>query len=278
MKTIAILALAAALAASPATTDWNSATADNAGAPAGAFSTDHGRTGWFGRSWFDVDGNGCDTRNDILARDMTDVTFKKGSTCQVASGTLTDPYTGRTIEFTRGKETSQAVQIDHIIPLGYAYAHGASSWDAATRLAFANDPDNLLAVDGPSNAAKSDALLATSPTGTGSRYDPAGGRGWDVPNQAYRCTYAAKIDAVADKYHLELADADRQAVDARLDECGTHVVDTSVATKPAQMVVDSPAGATVGGGGLSESVLAGVSTLALVVLALLAGRQMWKHR
>lgn len=78
MKTIAALAMSAALAFSPAITDWNSATADNTGAPQGAYTTDHGRTGWFGGAWFDVDGNGCDTRNDILARDLTDVTFKNG--------------------------------------------------------------------------------------------------------------------------------------------------------------------------------------------------------
>ena len=133
----------------PAPQDWNTAQADNSGSShPDAWQRSSGRTGWFGESWYDVDGNGCDTRNDVLKRDLTEVSYKKGSDCVVASGNLKDPYTGKDIPFKRGKDTSSAVQIDHLLPLGYVYAHGGWAWDADARLAIANDPGNLLAVDG----------------------------------------------------------------------------------------------------------------------------------
>lgn len=199
----------------------------------------------------------------------------------MTSGRLADPYTGKIIEFRRGKDTSLAVQIDHIIPLGYAYAHGAASWDASTRLAFANDPDNLLAVDGPSNAAKSDSLLATSPSGTGAGFNPAGGHGWDVPNEPYRCTYAAKIDAVAAKYHLDLAEADRHAVDARLAECGTGAAHTQAtaaqSTSATDVVVADPPAPLRRHATTGERVIAGLSVVTLAALALLGGGRAWKR-
>lgn len=61
--------------------------------------------GEFGQRWADTDHNGCDTRNDILARDLARPTFKEGTRgCVVLSGTLAEPYTGKTIEFRRGGE------------------------------------------------------------------------------------------------------------------------------------------------------------------------------
>ena len=138
------------------------------------------RTGWFGEAWTDVDGDGCDTRNEILARDLTDTDFSRADGVQnreegrgrgagvcpdatVWSGTLQDPYTGRTITFTRGQDTSAAVQIDHVVPLNYLYAHGAWQWDERTRLLVANDPLNLIAVDGEANQAKGACGPASCP-------------------------------------------------------------------------------------------------------------------
>ena len=112
------------------------------------------RVGEFGQSWIDVDHNGCDTRDDILARDLTAVA--KDGACTVQSGVLADPYTGETISFTRGVETSRAVQIDHVVALGDAWATGAAQLTQDQRISLANDPLNLLAVDGPTNEAKSD--------------------------------------------------------------------------------------------------------------------------
>ncbi len=124
------------------------------------------RTGYdrdqFGPAWADVDRNGCDTRNDVLARDLTDETFEPGThDCVVLTGTLVDPYTATTVAFQRGNVTSTAVQIDHVVALSDAWQKGAQQLDTATRQRFANDPLNLLAVDGPTNQAKGDGDAAT---------------------------------------------------------------------------------------------------------------------
>lgn len=147
----------------------------------------------FGSAWTDVDQNGCDTRNDILNRDLTAITYKTASdSCTVATGTLNDPYTGQTIDFVRGQETSMAVQIDHIIPLKYAYMHGATGWSQDVRELFANDPDNLLAVDGPSNSSKS----------------AKGPENWMPENTGYACEYAERFVNVADKYDVSITTND----------------------------------------------------------------------
>lgn len=97
----------------------------------------------------------------------------------VWSGVLDDPYTGRRIDFQRGPSTSTAVQIDHVIPLSYLYAHGAWEWNARTRLLAANDPLNLLAVDGRANESKGACGPATCPTGSteSGSWRPDGGKG-----------------------------------------------------------------------------------------------------
>ena len=91
----------------------------------------------FGSAWFDVDLNGCSTRNDILARDLRDVVFKAGDACFVAKGTLRDRYTDATINFVQGPGTSGAVQIDHVVALAAAWRTGAKPWTAARRLFYA---------------------------------------------------------------------------------------------------------------------------------------------
>ena len=98
----------------------------------------------FGPSWADVDRNGCDTRNDILRRDLVDVVLRAGTGgCTVLRGTLHGPYTGTTIAFVAGPDTSTDVQIDHVVALSDAWQKGAQSLDAEAREAFANDPLNL---------------------------------------------------------------------------------------------------------------------------------------
>ena len=121
----------------------------------------------FGPSWYDVDVNGCDTRNDILARDLKQVAMKGSSNCKVATGTLNDPYTGKTIKFVQA-DAPLAVQIDHIVALAAAWRTGAKKWDGDLRVFYANDPLVLLAADGPANNAKGDSdaaeWLPTSPS------------------------------------------------------------------------------------------------------------------
>lgn len=156
----------------------------------------------FGRAWKDVDRNGCDTRNDILARDLTDL-VRKGGGCTILSGTLLDPYSGKVINFVRGVGTSNAVQIDHVVALSDAWQKGAFQWSSAKREAFANDPIELLAVDGRLNAQKSDSDAAS----------------WLPPNKRYRCSYIARQIAVKVKYGIWVTAAEKSAMARVLTGC-----------------------------------------------------------
>ena len=158
----------------------------------------------FGSGWLDTDHNGCDSRNDVLARDLVDVTFVPGTGgCVVRTGTLVDPYGGSTIRFVRGQGTSDAVQIDHVVALSDAWQKGARSWDAAERARFANDPLELLAVDGPTNSAKGDGDAAT----------------WLPPDTAYRCTYVQRQIEVKTEYGLWVTRAEKEAMARVLAGC-----------------------------------------------------------
>jgi hypothetical protein len=158
----------------------------------------------FGQSWDDVDDNGCDTRNDILSRDLTEKTFKDGAKeCVVLSGTLDDPYSGTVIDFQRGETTSTAVQIDHIVALSDAWQKGAQEWTVEKRTQFANDPLNLIAADGPLNGQKGDGDTAT----------------WLPPNNAFRCEYVARQVGVKVTYGLWVSEAERDAMVEVLSTC-----------------------------------------------------------
>lgn len=155
----------------------------------------------FGDAWDDNNDapgghNGCDTRDDILNRDLTDITHVSTKRCPdaVATGVLHDPYTNAVIAFTRGAKVGEAVQIDHIVPLAYAWDMGAAGWPYPKRLRFANDPANLLAVAGPANQDKGDAQPAR----------------WMPPNTAFGCQYALAYLGVIRGYGLRL---DRPSAD-----------------------------------------------------------------
>ncbi|WP_079144493.1 HNH endonuclease family protein [Streptomyces agglomeratus] len=166
------------------------------------------RTGYereaFGSAWADTDENGCGTRDDILKRDLADVRLRSGGSgtgCRVTAGTLTeDPYTGRRVEFVRGRSK---VDIDHVVALSDAWQKGAQKWRVRKRVAFANDPLNLLAVDSSANRRKSDGDTAT----------------WLPGNKAYRCVYVARQVAVKKKYELWVTGAERDAMKRVLSRC-----------------------------------------------------------
>src|SRR5450759_3466384 len=182
----------------------------------------------FGSGWVDVDRNGCDTRNDILARDLEPKTFKPGTNnCVVLSGTLVDPYSAKTIEFARGAETSNAVQIDHVVALSDAWQKGAQAWDGTRRIAFANDPMALLAVDGPLNMQKGDGDTAT----------------WLPPNRAYRGQYVARQVGVKYTYGLWVTEAERDAMVSVLSNCPGEPLPSgsTVPAAPAPAAVAEPA-------------------------------------
>jgi len=163
----------------------------------------------FGQSWADVDRNGCDTRNDILKRDMTSVVYKaKTRNCVVLSGTLIDRYSGETINFVRGDVSSMEVQIDHVVALSNAWQTGAFKLSIAQRTALANDPLNLFAVKGKLNLQKSDGDAAT----------------WLPPMKSFRCAYVAQQIAVKAKYSLWVVAPEKAAMLAILSQCPTQQV------------------------------------------------------
>ncbi|WP_421958363.1 HNH endonuclease family protein [Prescottella subtropica] len=163
----------------------------------------------FGPAWTDnVDvqfgNNSCDTRNDILKRDLSNITFKDSKRCVVQKGTLVDdPYTGKTINFVRGKNTSSAIQIEHIVSLSNSWQTGAQQLSERQRRNFANDPRNLIAVDGPANMAKGDGDAAT----------------WLPANKSYRCTYVSAQVQVKAAYNLWVTRAEKDAIARVLDTC-----------------------------------------------------------
>ena len=163
----------------------------------------------FGKAWTDVDHNGCDTRNDILSRDLSGVKYKSGThSCVVKSGTLQDPYTGKSIAFERGQKTSTAVQIDHVVALSDAWQKGAQKLSKSVRTELANDPYNLLAVQGRANQQKSDGDAAT----------------WLPSNKGFRCEYVARQIGVKHKYSLWVTAAEKSAMDRVLASCPTQTV------------------------------------------------------
>jgi hypothetical protein len=163
----------------------------------------------FGPSWSDVDRNGCDTRNDILTRDLTQIVYREGTkNCIVLSGLLIDPFSGEPIVFTRGVSTSSEVQIDHSVALSDAWQKGAQKLSADTRKAFANDPLNLMAVKGRLNSQKGDGDAAT----------------WLPPLKSYRCAYVARQIAVKAKYSLWVTLAEKNAMVSILSKCPQQLI------------------------------------------------------
>lgn len=162
----------------------------------------------FGASWSDVDGNGCNQRDDVLQRDAVPRTVKIGqqAACDhdVLAGTWHDPYTGKTLRFTDLKDISQAeaIQIDHVVPLAEAWYSGARGWSPDRRERFANDLSELLAVDGPTNMSKGDS-------------DPAAWR----PRKAFQCEYAERWIQVKAQWDLTVDPSETNALRQMLAYC-----------------------------------------------------------
>lgn len=176
----------------------------------------------FGPAWADETATGCDTRNEILQRDLTATVLPGAGGCAVAAGTLDDPYSGRLEQFTRGRMTSGDIQIDHVVALSNAWQTGAAQWTPTRRRAYANDPLVLLAVDGRLNQQKKDGDAAT----------------WLPPNRTYRCTYVARQIAIKTVYGLWVTPAEKAAITAVLTGCPGQLLPI-----PAQVAVPgSPTG------------------------------------
>ena len=188
----------------------------------------------FGDGWSDT--GGCDTRDRILTRDLSAKTYL--DSCRVASGVLADPYTAERIRYTRG---ASEVDIDHVVALSDAWQKGAQQWTPERRVAFANDPLELLAVDAHTNRSKGDGDAAT----------------WLPANKAFRCAYVAQQVAVKLKYQLWVTQAEKDAIDRVLATCprqrlpaaGAPIPVTVTRAAPAPTTISSHSTTISGGGG-----------------------------
>jgi hypothetical protein len=159
--------------------------------------------------WRDPDRNGCDARNDILKRDLSNIEFKSETgKCKVVTGILNDPYSGMTINFTLG---ASEVDIDHVVALSHAWQTGAFKWSDSKRLEFANDPTNLLAVSARLNRQKGDSDAAS----------------WLPPAKSYRCAYVARQVVIKVKYGLWLTTAEKARIKKVLEGCPNYPAPTS---------------------------------------------------
>ena len=174
----------------------------------------------FGQLWLDVDGNGCDTRNDTLARDLDGV--KKSGGCKVVAGTLDDPYTGAGIVFERGNGTSARVQIDHVVSLEDAWQKGAKQWSDDQRATFANDPLNVLAVAGASSTDRVGRDASA----------------WMPGRAAFHCEFVSTQVSVKATYALSVTQAERDAMAGVLNSCVGQPAITS-AFAPIAVIADA---------------------------------------
>jgi len=192
----------------------------------------------FGDAWtddVDVAGghNGCDTRNDILGRDLLQTTFKpRTRDCVVLTGVLHDPYSAKSVSFSRSADAA-AVQIDHVVALSNAWQTGAQQLSAERRQDLANDPANLQATTRAMNAQKSDGDAAT----------------WLPANKNYRCSYVARQITAKSVYGLWVTPAERVAMIGVLTGCGAtapNPITTASSSRsgPATLVGSSPAPTT----------------------------------
>jgi hypothetical protein len=156
----------------------------------------------FGPAWADVDRNGCDQRNDVLHRDLTDIQVREGTHgCVVIAGTLDDPYSGEIVPFVKAEAVE--VPIDHVVPLAAAWVQGAAAWPEDRREVFANDPANLMATTRELNSAKGDSTAEE----------------WVPPDPEYGCSYATVVVTVKDRYELTVTPGEAAALKSLLATC-----------------------------------------------------------
>ncbi|MFF0944420.1 excalibur calcium-binding domain-containing protein [Kocuria sp. CPCC 205300] len=185
--------------------------------------SDYDRAGLLG-GWIDADGDCEDTRHEVLNRDLDDVVSADG--CTVDSGVLDpDPYTATTINFVRGPATSSEVQIDHVVSLGNAWTTGARNLTQDQRVELANDPLNLLAVDGPANQSKSDK--------------PADE--WLPDNVDFHCEFVAIQIAVKAKYELWVTAPEKAAMTEVLADCEGQALPTDATVAVGDIPGNAPA-------------------------------------
>lgn len=154
--------------------------------------------------WVDDDGDGCDTRREVLVSEADDP-VSVGSGCALSGGRWFSYYD-------RVSWTDPAdVDIDHVVPLAEAWDSGARSWTTATRRAYANDlgdARSLVGVTDSVNQAKGDQ----DPAEWLPRYD--------------RCRYLREWVAVKHRWRLSVDPGERSALRSLASGCSATVTVT----------------------------------------------------
>jgi len=149
--------------------------------------------------WDDVDGNGCDARQDaLIAWSVVPATVNRAGTCTVITGSWVSPYDGITTS------VPGDFDVDHLVPLQNAFISGGWRWDSTRRRAFANDPQELVVSSATSNRTKGS--------------DPPDQ--WRPPNRDSWCAYATGWLAVKVTWDLTATTSERDALGQMLDSCG----------------------------------------------------------
>jgi hypothetical protein len=182
--------------------------------------------------WRDADGDGCDTRDEVLLREAIDLP-RIGAGCQLTSGRWFSKYDGVTTA------DASTFDIDHMVPLAEAWQSGAYRWSSGTRARYSNDlryGAALIAVTAHSNRSKGEQ-------------EP---QDWMPERASYRCTYVANWVAVKWRWNLRVNRAEKDFLRSRLRACGWPGV-----AKPSRAVIgvqshESSTGAGTGGGGSTD--------------------------
>jgi len=140
--------------------------------------------------WIDTDKDCLNTRHELLMQQSTDIVRTGDNKCIISRGRWLDPYTGKV--FLKASD----VDIDHVIPLKWAWMHGASRWSKDKREQFANDPANLFVTQNYVNRAK-------------------GAKGvleWLPPLRSFHCQYVLRFNRIMKHYGLKVSNRDAQSL------------------------------------------------------------------
>jgi hypothetical protein len=151
--------------------------------------------------------DGCTVEQLVLRRDLQGMVLRRGSACEVRSGVLTDPYTGRTINYRSGKPARtvrlDTVRLDFVVTPRDAWRTGAASWSDAQRARFAADPLNRIATGGR----------------TGSHQGSSDAASWLPSLSSWRCPHVTRQITVKTRFRLSVTPAERTAMAEVLSSC-----------------------------------------------------------
>jgi hypothetical protein len=151
----------------------------------------------FGTGWTDPDHNGCDARQDAIRAATTNRVT--AGPCKITRADIRDRYTGRT--YPAANPTN--FDIDHVVALHDAWNSGAWTWTRARRIAFANDPADLVLTTASANRSKGDQDPST----------------WAPASHDGACFYARTYRAIKLRWRLHTTKPQRSAIRRTLATC-----------------------------------------------------------